>query len=283
MFRNQRILNNNLGLINGRTLRNRRRRLRRRLRTGNLMLNMSNMNLNNNPRNRLFNNNRRAIGRNINSLPAIPNSRKITNRELSNQLNIQRATTITPVNRNTVRGVGIGKTVICNREFFGNISAGLNYFNLKPGYSGMRALDYQALGFDNYKMLSAEFEFRSSKSSATNGRVVMTIDYEGSPPSTVNEIMASDMSKTTNVYKNTTLIAKPGSLMKQKLHAVSHNAEDEDQGTPTTCGTVVVFVDGLSSGDEDNIGTLYCYYCVELLNFRGITSSGLQRLTQIAS
>jgi len=71
--------------------------------------------------------------------------------------------------------------------------------------------------------------------------------------------------------------------MKQKLHAVSHNAEDEDQGTPTTCGTVVVFVDGLSSVDEDNIGTLYCYYCVELLNFRGITSSGLQRLTQIAS
>jgi hypothetical protein len=212
----------------------------------------------------------------------IPRMRNATARELSNQLNVQRPLALTPINRNTQRSTALGKTILRNREYMGDLTAGMNYYNLKPGFSGCKALDYQSLGFDNYKWHEATLEFRSNVSTATNGRVVMTIDYEGNPPTNVQEIMSSNMSKTTNVYRNANIIAKSSSLMKQKLHAVAKtNDITEITGTPTSCGTVAIWVDGLPTDFQGVVGTLYLYYNIELLNFTGLknTNSAITTLT----
>lgn len=262
MVNNRNLFQKELALVSGPQNRNLRRRLRRKLRNQRGFV-----------RRRNVNNNNRIIPRMMNATP----------RELSNQLNIQRPLALTPINKNTQRSTALGKTILHNREFMGSLLPGANYFNLQPGHSGCAALDYQSLGFDNYKLHQATIEFRSNVSTNTNGRVVMTIDYEGQAPQTIEQAMASNMSKTTNVYRNANLIAKPSSLMKQKLHAVAHDGtEQEIRGTPTSCGTVAVFVDGTPS-DIGVIGTIYLYYNIELVNFTGTRKNNNQNLTQITS
>lgn len=164
-------------------------------------------------------------------------------RMLQNQMGVRRPIRSNRIRYSTIGGGQSGEIVANNTETIGTCSAGMNYFEIKPGQSGALVLDKLSDLYDLYSPVSVTFHVKSATGSLKDGQYRAAIDYNGTLPQSPNQIEAMTNSKIDNIYKNNSLVAKRDTLNKVLKYS-TYDPENPDRSQfQTTACTLCVYVD----------------------------------------
>ncbi len=165
---------------------------------------------------------------------------------------------------------GDGKITVRHREYIGEVNGSVSFaatqYAVNPGMAATFPwLSTIAANYESYKFRNLKFEFETEKSTATNGSIMMAIDFDAadSAPSTKQQLMTFQNAVRSAPWTSCEYIAATADLLKFGVQRYNRSATVASTDIKTyDVGNLVVATQGCA--DTSVIGELYVSYDVEL-------------------
>jgi hypothetical protein len=165
---------------------------------------------------------------------------------------------------------GDGRVCVRHKEYIADILGSVNFasveYNINPGLvATFPWLGTMAVAYETYRFKRLAFTFESSKSTATNGSIMLTVDFDPNddPPTTKAQALAYNNAIRGPVWETFTYVCSPADLSKLNQKFLRYGALVTGQDLLLyDVGNLFVCTSGLA--DTSVIGELHVDFEVEL-------------------
>lgn len=169
------------------------------------------------------------------------------------------------------KSVSDGRVCIKHREYinevFGSVNFNTNVYSINPGLPiSFPWLNTIAIGYESYRFKRLSYIFESSRSTATNGSVLMAVDFDSSDAAPTNKAQALAYNNAIRgpSWETFTYVCSPQDLAKMNQKFIRYGALSAGQDS-LLYDTGNLFIACQGFADVSNIGELHVDYEVELI------------------